>query len=112
MSTEFWILLGVPIVGFILTWIICSKPVSESDWKDLESTPMAIMPLPYDYEKEELKRKNYCLEKELRYRLSENEQLRFKLYGGWDIDALRKLLERPVEVNIENIVKVNVEKTS
>lgn len=87
---EFWILLGVMIVGFILTWIICCKPATEDE---LSYKPHSFMPLE-DTEKyrlrvenESLSRKVYMLERELHYRR----------------------YDRPVEVNIENVVKVSSE---
>jgi hypothetical protein len=77
-----WIL-GTMIVGFILTWIICHGSSSESE---LDIKPSGFMMVnPYDAEKEELRRKVYTLERELYYRR----------------------YDRPVEVNIDNIVKVD-----
>lgn len=92
---EFWILLGVMIVGFILTWIICCKPATEDE---LLSKPGGVMFVnPYDAEKESLKMQVYALERKL---YSAQREIDYFRGGRYD---------RPVEVNIENVVKVSSE---
>ena len=72
------------IIGFIITWIVCCKPATEDE---LISKPGGFMMInQYDAEKEELRRKVYMLERELYYRKYDRPV--------------------PVEVNIDNIVKV------
>jgi hypothetical protein len=92
------------IVGFIITWIACSKPATIE-----EMNPGSVYPIRNDYEKESLKIENYTLrrkfydiEQELRYYKTRKE--------GWDIEALRRILERPVEVNVD--VKVELDETN
>lgn len=95
--SEFWILVAINVVGFILTWIICSKPVSESDWKDIDSNPGAFFHIE-DYEKTRLRLHVSTLESKL---YSLQREIDYWRGGRYD---------RPVEVNIENIVKVTSEK--
>lgn len=84
--SEFWILVATIVVGFILTWIICCKPVGESYWKGFDMKPnVATMINPYDAEKEELRRKVYALERELRC----------------------QRYDRPIEVNLDVRVEAN-----
>jgi hypothetical protein len=97
MSLEFWILLGVLIVGFILTWIICCKGVETSEF---DTKPGMLMINPYDAEKESLKMQVYALERKL---YSAHREIDYWRGGRYD---------RPVEVNIENIVKVDNETIS
>lgn len=97
MTTEFWILLGVLIVGFILTWIICSKMPDT----DIESKPGGVMFInPYDAEKESLKMQVYALERKL---YSAQREIDYWRGGRYD---------RPVEVNIDLKVETNEQNVS
>lgn len=95
---EFWILLGVMIVGFILTWIICCKPATEDE---LISKPGGFMMInPYDAEKESLKMQVYALERKL---YSAQREIDYWRGGRYD---------RPVEVNVDVKVETNEQNVS
>jgi hypothetical protein len=97
-----WVLLAVVIVGFIITWIACSKPATIEDL-----SPGSVYPLPYASEKEMLRSKVYTLERQLYSLQREYDYFRG---GRWDLDAMSKILERPVEVNVD--VKVELDETN
>lgn len=94
---EFWILLGVMIVGFILTWIICCKGVESSEF---DTKPGMLMINPYDEEKESLKMQVYALERKL---YSAQREIDYWRGGRYD---------RPVEVNIDLKVETNEQNVS
>ena len=94
---EFWILLGVMIVGFILTWIICCKGVETSEF---DTKPGMLMINPYDAEKESLKMKVYTLERKL---YSAHREIDYWRGGRYD---------RPVEVNVDVKVETNEQNVS
>ncbi len=86
--SEFWILVTILVVGFILTWIFCSKM---PDTNEFDSKPGAFFPMEDSekitlrMEKMALERKVYTLERELYYRR----------------------YDRPVEVNVDVKVENN-----
>ncbi len=94
---EFWILLGVMIVGFILTWIICCKGVETSEF---DTKPGMLMINPYDAEKESLKMQVYALERKL---YSAQREIDYWRGGRYD---------RPVEVNVDVKVETNEQNVS
>lgn len=99
MSVGEIVLLIVGFVEFIIILIVCSKGT------DIESEPGMLYQIPsYDYEKDMLRNENYTLRRKLDSLYREYDYFR---RDGWDINAMRKILERPVEVNIENIIKVS-----
>ena len=98
MTSAFWIMLAVIVIGFIITWIACSKAPCGCD--SLDCKPGMLMINPYDSEKEMLRSKVGTLERQL-----------YSLQREYDYFR-RGSYERPVEVNIENIVKVETNETT
>jgi hypothetical protein len=102
MSVGEIVLLIVGFVEFVIILIVCSKGT------DLESTPGMLYQVPqYDFEKDHLRNENYTLHKKLR-------DMEYKLYydrpyglTATEINAMRTIIQQPVEVNIENIIKVS-----
>ena len=100
MSLGEIVLLIVGFVEFVIILIVCSKGTS-----DYESESTMISTINYDFEKESLKRENYSLRS--RVNDLQNEVYTFRRYGDrYLLDALRETVKTPVEVNIENIIKV------
>jgi len=102
MSVGEIVLLIVGFVEFIIILVVCSKGT------DIESEPGMLYQVPsHDYEKDMLRNDNYTLHKKLR-----DMEYRLRYDRPWgltatEINAMRTLAERPVEVNIENIIKVS-----
>lgn len=67
MTLGDWIIIGILCLGFIITWIACSKGDSEDT---LEYEPFAIYPdkTRLECENETLRHKVYALERELYFR--------------------------------------------
>lgn len=86
------------IVGFIITWIVCSKM---SDTSEFDYKPDKIMMInPYNAEKESLKMQVYALEQKL---YSAHREIDYWRGGKYD---------RPVEVNIDLKVETNEQNVS
>lgn len=101
MSVGEIVLLIVGFVEFVIILIVCSKGT------DLESAPGMYYPVPHDYEKDMLRNENYTLHKKLR---DMEFRLRYDMpccLTATEINAMRNIVAQPIEVNIENIIKVS-----
>lgn len=101
MSVGEIVLLIVGLFEFVVILVACSTPPI-----DYTSTVFTMPPV-YDYEKDMLRNENYTLHKKLR-------DMEYKLYydrpyglTATEINAMRTIIQQPVEVNIENIIKIS-----